>query len=446
MVPQLVSVLLAVSVCTALWQAVATGWRLPLLGLFAIGVVALTLTFPEMLVAPLVVCGVLGTAFNRVHAVSFGPVMITPWEGVTALLLLWSLQRWLLGHRTHIDRGLRSALLLLRASLVAGVVTVSARGGNTAAAMAAARALLPFLLVIPLITLLGTPGRQVWVIRLFLFVTGGVTAMTLAAGLLGLEALSLGGLLASDPTALRTLDDVSEVSRLRPEALNAVVVAVFLALGAGRDVLHPLARRVSLALYFLLVLLSYTRSTWIALTVALLAWYVAGPRSGRPMQAPAMLAAALVAAVVAFNLASTGRLGPQASSMALRISSITSEQATNEFSYTDRAQENEAAVRAIKDSPVVGVGLGQSYGSTVLVRDPATQRRVAVPRTFIHNQYLGVCWDCSASRSSGPGSPAGRSVPFVVLPRLERQQWHRPAGCWLSLYKPSSRRASTNRA
>jgi hypothetical protein len=209
-------------------------------------------------------------------------------------------------------------------------------------------------------------------------------------GLLVLASAATGrGVPAGETPEVVTLGVASDALRLRPALLTLTILATLLlaartsAVGARRsDALRFLV-------YGAVIAVSFTRSTWVPLSLALL--LLALLRPGRRMPLRGLKTTLIVVAVgaTAFTLADHGALGSTPKAITLRIQSIGSDKVLDENSYLDRRNETILARQALSQHPVLGVGLGQPYGATRRVYDPVSGRRSLEPRRFIHNSYLG---------------------------------------------------------
>lgn len=187
-----------------------------------------------------------------------------------------------------------------------------------------------------------------------------------------------------------TLDTVSEAQRLRPPAMALVFLATLI-------VAHRLATRgasatrlVTLAVLLAAQGLSFYRSTWVPMALALAAYFVLRPGRRTPFRGFVTGTSVLVVAVAVYVGASNGALGDTGRALALRVASIGNSDVLEESSLEDRTEEWEDAARALRRSPVVGVGIGAPYGAVRSVYDLDLDRRVYAQRLYIHNSWLGA--------------------------------------------------------
>lgn len=219
-----------------------------------------------------------------------------------------------------------------------------------------------------------------WVIR----VATGATILVLLTAAAG---VTYG---AGDSTTVYTLGAAAQAQRLRPALLSLVVVATLLLVSRmAVSGIRPFQTG-QLALFLLLVLLSYNRSTLaplLAAAVAVALLHTGGRRATR-LTRNLLLSGT---AVLLLGLgASAGALGTSGQAVLDRVASIGNPKAFDDPTYLDRESENESAVRTLRERPVFGVGLEQPYGAARTVYYPTPPRLVTVQRTFIHNSFYGV--------------------------------------------------------
>ena len=187
---------------------------------------------------------------------------------------------------------------------------------------------------------------------------------------------------------LNTFGVTQVVQRIRPSMLWLLFLATLVVL--GRVFAHGLTWRAAtyLTLFTTVWIFSFNRSSWAALAVSggLLALLRPGPRrEGRTLRTLAVTALALPAFLL---LAGSGALGPTMSAVPARLESIVDPDVVEEHSLQDRAEEYPVAFAALRRSPVLGVGVGRSYGA----RRPYYDARLDViryqDRPFSHNSFL----------------------------------------------------------
>jgi O-antigen ligase len=220
---------------------------------------------------------------------------------------------------------------------------------------------------------------------------GWIHRICTVGGLLVLASAATGrGVPAGETPEVVTLGVASEALRLRPALLTLTILATLLlaartsAVGARRsDVFRFLV-------YGTVIAVSFTRSTWVPLTLALLLLAVLRPGRRVPLRGLKTMLVVVAVGATAFTLAGNGALGSTPKAITLRIQSIGSDKVLDENSYLDRRTETILARQTLSQHPVLGVGLGQPYGAVRRVYDPVTGRRSLEPRRFIHNSYLGL--------------------------------------------------------
>jgi O-antigen ligase len=183
------------------------------------------------------------------------------------------------------------------------------------------------------------------------------------------------------------------ITRIRPPAhvllyfisILAFVQAAYARSGLTKAVLFGLAVFLNLAL-----LLTFTRSQWVASGLAMTIALLMFPRSARVTLT--VLAVTFVLAASALVLVQRDRfeafIGEQnfATPLVARIESIFElEETLTSYSAQTRYFQTDAALASIKANPVVGVGLGNYYRG--LTPDEANSRYTRFLR-FIENSYL----------------------------------------------------------
>jgi O-antigen ligase len=135
------------------------------------------------------------------------------------------------------------------------------------------------------------------------------------------------------------------------------------------------------------VALSFNRSTWAPLLgcVVLVAAVCYGSRG--------VIRRALVLAVVGVllvGLAGSGLFGSTGVAVAQRVTSVVTGSALSEDSLADRLREDTAAMQTLRTDPLLGTGMGVSYGGQLISFDNFHNDTVVTPRPWIHNQYLRI--------------------------------------------------------
>ncbi|HEU0131823.1 MAG TPA: O-antigen ligase family protein [Mycobacteriales bacterium] len=274
-------------------------------------------------------------------------------------------------------------VLLLVAGATVGLGYSVLRGGDRFLAIGQYKSYLVYLLVLPLTALFATTRDKErlerWVVR---FCTFGSVVVLVAAAVgseLPTEAPEL---------PLNTFGVTTQVQRIRPAMLWLLFLATLLVLGKVFTYGLKRADAVRLTLYALVWVFSFNRSSWGALLVCggLLALVRPGVRSpGRGLRTVAV--ASLVVPLF-LSIAATGALGRTLSAVPARLESLVNPKVAQEDAVQDRASEYPAAVAALERSPVVGVGLGRSYGARRPFYDPRLGVVVYEDRPFSHNSLL----------------------------------------------------------
>jgi hypothetical protein len=210
-------------------------------------------------------------------------------------------------------------------------------------------------------------------------------------GLFVLGAAATGqGVAPGETPEVVTLGVTSEALRLRPALLTLTILATLLLVART---MHRGATWLDVfrfAVYAAVVAVSFTRSTWVPLVLALALLAVLRPGRRVPLRGVKVTLVLVTVGFVAFTTASSGALGETPKAITARIASIGSSQVFEENSYLDRQAETKLARQAIAAHPVTGIGLGRPYGAVRKVYDPERKIRTVSPRRFIHNSYLGM--------------------------------------------------------
>lgn len=199
------------------------------------------------------------------------------------------------------------------------------------------------------------------------------------------------------PTTGLTVDHVitggtlTDITRLNPPVLRLVsLVMVMVACGTtlrGR----PVLRAAALGLMAWVEVLSFTRSTWVPLLLALLVVPIlVSDRPRSLVLGERALVASIVGAVV-LTLAAHGTFGLSGTTAYERIASTVNSRTLQENSLADRTQnELPAALAQIAAHPVTGIGLNRPYGAKNQGWDPVLETVTAEDRRFIHDTPLGI--------------------------------------------------------
>lgn len=233
--------------------------------------------------------------------------------------------------------------------------------------------------------------------REFLFKLAAVGAVLIVAAQIVQGFLGADTLVFYDDQPLRELlrcpsgscsDPLAEgFPRVRPPGL--VLVYVVASFAASYLLWGPPRRRrrigLLLGICMLGLLVSLNRNMLIGLTAGLLAAGLLASRRGRFI--------AVASVVLVLSLAVVELAGSSAAiknnSIAARVLSL---RATSELegsaTVSDRLRENEKALEALRDSPILGIGWGVPYGVKDFGFDDGGFH--LSDRGFIHNQYLGL--------------------------------------------------------
>ena len=331
------------------------------------------------------VIGVLAAAYllpNRVLPFSFAGVRSDLIEvaafALVALAVLPGTARWARA------RPLAGPAFALLGALLFGATVAGFRGAERATVLGPFKTLALFLLAVPFAALIGdAAGRQTlerWIHRLSC--AGSVITLVVAA---------TGGTLRGEGADdVVTLGITSEAQRLRPSILSLLFLATVL-------VVHELALRgvtagrlARLTLYVTVQLISFNRSSWVPLLIAIVVYVVFRPGARQPGRGLGMTLGVAGAALLTVTAASSGMLGPTASAVSLRVRSVTNPEVFEERSYKLRAEETDKAWAAIREQPVTGVGLGQAYGNQQRVETDAPGGRRTEESLLLHNSLLKI--------------------------------------------------------
>lgn len=278
----------------------------------------------------------------------------------------------------------RVPLLLLVLALVSGATTALVRGTAQALVIGDLEAFLLYLTVVPFcVCFRDARGKQAlerWVLWL---ATAGSAVVLLA--------LAVGYPLQGRPGGgYVDVHDVISVGRLRPALLPLLFVATLLVAGQVALSGWSSSRVARLALFTGVWAVSFNRSTWLCLvgSLALLVVLRPGPRRSRRLLANTLVGMLLLPVLVLG--ARGGHLGDTAEGVVRRATSIGSSAtySSADPSFTDRAKEYRDGLSALSRSPVVGVGIGSSYGARRYVYDAGLGRMRFFDRDYSHNSWL----------------------------------------------------------
>jgi O-antigen ligase len=366
----------------AAWQY-GKGSSLPayaLIGAVLVGFVALA---PRLIVIALLVTGasLFRPPFYPFNAGGFS-------TDIPEVLAFFLIGRWVIVSSLRRERpGVTKVALPIVVFVVAAVLGAFygfANGGPLDIVKGQLKSYLIYLLVLPLCQLARSSEGRRWLERTVVWLCTAASAYIVVAYFAGLPLESDAPVLA-----LNTLNVVAVgVERFRPALLSLLVVATLIVVARGRTEGFTPRRVGSLGLFCIVWAISFNRSTWVPLILAvlLIVWW------GRGRSVP--LRALRVSLVVTFALlslglaASGGVFGESGRAVISRATSVVSPEITNDASYVDRTDEVQAAIRTIERHPLTGVGLARGYGVTRQFYDPMRGVLLTEDRPYAHVGFL----------------------------------------------------------
>lgn len=330
----------------------------------------------------LVVLVLAGTIWYAPHVpLSFGGVRTDEVELLCYGLLAWWAVRLLRGQAgPELRQWGRAAAVLVLAVLVGAAYGVLS-GSDWSRVVANTKTFGLYLLVLPIAALfpgeVGARRLESWVMRL-----------VIAGSLVVVWASATGVVLQGRPGTVIDLNDLAMTARLRPALMPFLFVATVLLAGRISAAGWSLPRALTAGLFGAVWALTFNRSSWVALAIAIgvLAVVRPGPRRQQSTVATVLVTATVVP--VLFLLAGHGTLGPLARSVVTRAQTVTSGSVVTSGSYTDRQREYRDAFHALARSPVLGVGVGGLYGARRSYYDPELRQIRYFDRPFSHNSWL----------------------------------------------------------
>jgi O-antigen ligase len=347
----------------------------------AVALAVLILERPRATVAVMLVLSAPLAEFMR-RQVSLGGVTTDAFEVLAyGLILRWAISRGR-EERTPSWR-FAGPLLLLVAGGTVGAAYGLAHGADRSFVFGQWKSYLVYLLVLPLTTLFATAAEKErlerWVVR-----------FCVAGSLVVLGAAAIGSSTPSEAPniPINTFGVTTQVNRIRPAMLWLLFLATLLVLGKVFAYGMTRARAAQLALFLGVWVFSFNRSSWAALIVcgALPALLRPGPR--RPGRGLRTVAGALLLVPLLLGLAASGALGPTLRQVPTRLESVVNPKVVTEDAVQDRTSEYPFAFRALRHSPLLGVGLGRGYGARRPFYDPRLGVVVYEDRPFSHNSLL----------------------------------------------------------
>ena len=380
-ISEVVAVLGAVAAVTAFAAFLLRGSMLPLLGLLGLVSLAVACWRPAWFgAARLVVgCTVLPAKWG---AVAVGPVNVSAMEALLGIGLAAVVLRHLTRHGAPGTPVFgRPVALYAYAAVVGGFVGISF-GEATQDALTAVRAVL-------IIT-------AFWLFREgFVDRPEAFGRLLVAVAVIGASLAVMGAVLGiswgdRELDYIITGGQLTETTRLDPPVLRLASLVIPMLVVGVVFARRLLWRAVLFVPLIALEVLSYTRSAWVPLLIAVILvpalvstrpkWLVFSERS-----------VLLVAAgVLLLPMALFGVLGQSAQLAAERLSTTVEGETLSDDSLGDRLYELENAVPAIIASPIVGVGLNNPYGAVNESYNPETNTTTKEPRRWIHNTFVGI--------------------------------------------------------
>lgn len=320
------------------------------------------------------------------QTLSIGGATTSPTELLLfGLVGTWGL-RHLLGRPSPDSPFALFALAVLVAVLISSM-WATARGADGHTVFGLAKYWCYYLLILPAAGLFSTRAARARLATGIVWVTAVGTVLTLISVFAHVHLPFVG----TRPLEVGTLGNTDlGVERVRPDLVALLVLATLLVAGDIAMKGATPRRVVLLGLFVLLHALSFTRSTWAPLLIALgaLALLHAGPRRRFRMFRQGVVVLVLGAALI--GLGAAGVFGETGHAAVRRVDSMVNPQVTHEASYTLRQDENRSARKAIAQHPLLGVGISSSYGHRVPTYEDNPPRFVYTDQLFLHNQYYYV--------------------------------------------------------
>jgi hypothetical protein len=299
-------------------------------------------------------------------------------------ILLLTLVGLALLARDRVRLPFRGPLLLVVGSFLVGAAIAIHNGADLSGVLGPLK--LGFLYLTPFVVAAcfpadsGKAALEAWIIRVATVGTVYVLVTTAVGASYN----------AAESQPVYTLGVANSTPRLRPALLALVVVATLLLVARIANSGGTTVEVLQVALFMVLVLLSYNRSTIVPLVAAVVVTAVlhTGPRRPRRLVWNVLLAGSML--LVLTLAASHGALGEAGRAVVARVESVTNPAHRDDPTYLDREDENTSARRVLATNPVFGVGLAQPYGAARLLYFPHPPRLQTVQRTFIHNTFFGI--------------------------------------------------------
>lgn len=313
--------------------------------------------------------------------ISFGGVQTDEVELLgLAVLASWGLGK-LLGGRSREGQPYAAFALLLAAAIVIGTVHAVLSEVPRTRVVPVAKTFTLYLLLLPFCSVFASTKAKRDLGR---YIEGLVTFTAIGV----LVAVSAGVQLDGRPGTAINVNDLAQTTRVRPAVLPLLFLVTMMVV--ARVSAHGLTawRAVQLTAFAGVWAVSYNRSSWAALLVAGFVLLVVRPGPRRRRNAMAALLALTLATPLSYGLAQGGRLGAVPQTVAERVTTLFGDDAVTSNSFADRNSEYDDAFRSLSNEPVLGVGVGGTYGARYPYYDPALGVMRFGDRAFSHNSAL----------------------------------------------------------
>lgn len=274
------------------------------------------------------------------------------------------------------------ALLALLAAAVFGAGVALIRGAGFGETLGPFKVYLFWLAVVPFAWCLRNKDEIEWLERLVIGLATAAAVVTLALVTLGV------GVPTAETSGVTSLGITAEATRYRPAAVQLAFLATILLIHRATFGGWSVRRVFAMAALLTLLAASFTRSTWAALLVCVVAYALLRPGRRQPLRGIATGIVVILGVGAGLGMAASGLLGSSAEAIALRARSTVTPSVFEERSQLLRNAENEAAVAAIRRSPLVGVGLGQPFGGRTMRYSHTVGFNVYSESLLLHNTYL----------------------------------------------------------
>ena len=301
------------------------------------------------------------------------------------LLLFGTVASWPLWSESgvRIPPTVRPLVILGVAALCGWGIGVS-NNGDSAIALGQLKIYLQYLFALPL----AAAFRQVPVERLERLVLrtatfGGAAMLVVIVTPLTFTWETGSNIATGTAAEVTTLGSTFVAQRLHAPVLPLAALGLLLLMSRPS---RPRGTLLQIAIFVVVIGLSFDRSLWLPLMVASVFAAMKGRRPDAVRRLGSVVLVALVVPAL-WTLASAGSLGPTARAIPVRVASLVSPRVLTEHSYLDRERETVIAWRRISSQPILGVGLGQPTGATDIRHDGRGLAKVR-PRYFLHSSPL----------------------------------------------------------